>query len=120
MQMRQLLQNLISNSLKFQDVKTKPFVRVGVKNSNPDSIQLFVEDNGIGFDVRNLDRIFQPFQRLHGRKEYDGSGVGLAICRKIVERHNGSITAESTPGKGTTFFITLPVKQSSDLDDDSN
>ncbi len=70
-----------------------------------------MEDNGIGFDEKYLDRIFQPFQRLHGRSQYEGTGMGLAICRKIVERHGGTITAKSTPGKGATFIITLPVKQ---------
>ncbi len=65
----------------------------------------------MGFEQKYLDRIFTVFQRLHSRKEYEGTGVGLAICRKIVERHGGRITAKSTPGQGTTFIITLPVKQ---------
>jgi signal transduction histidine kinase len=67
-----------------------------------------VEDNGIGFDEKYLDRIFKPFQRLHGRHEYEGTGMGLAICHKIVDRHRGSLTAKSTPGQGTIFIITLP------------
>jgi signal transduction histidine kinase len=70
-----------------------------------------VADNGIGFDEKYLDRIFTPFQRLHGREEYEGTGIGLAVCRKIVERHGGSITAQSTPGQGATFIVTLPVTQ---------
>jgi light-regulated signal transduction histidine kinase (bacteriophytochrome) len=70
-----------------------------------------VEDNGIGFDEKYLDKIFAPFQRLHSKHEYDGIGMGLAICSKIVERHKGSITAKSTPGKGSTFIVTLPVNQ---------
>ena len=70
-----------------------------------------MEDNGIGFDTKYLDRIFAPFQRLHTRQQYEGSGMGLAICRKIVERHKGKITASSVPGQGATFIITLPVKQ---------
>ena len=70
---------------------------------------IYVEDNGIGFEEQYLERIFQPFQRLHGMSQYEGSGMGLAICRKIVERHSGTITARSTPGKGTTFIIALPV-----------
>jgi signal transduction histidine kinase len=68
-----------------------------------------VADNGIGFDEKYLDRIFNVFQRLHSRSAYEGSGVGLAVCRKIVERHSGSITARSSPGQGTTFLVTLPM-----------
>jgi light-regulated signal transduction histidine kinase (bacteriophytochrome) len=113
-QMRQLMQNLIGNALKFHRPETPPEVKVGVKTSTAHRIELFVEDNGIGFDIRNLERIFQPFQRLHGRSEYGGNGIGLAICRRIVERHGGSITAESTPGEGATFFITLPVRQTAE------
>ncbi|MFC1853860.1 ATP-binding protein, partial [candidate division CSSED10-310 bacterium] len=74
--------------------------------------QLMVKDNGIGFDEKYLDRIFTVFQRLHGRSKYDGTGIGLAICAKIAERHNGTISARSTPGQGATFIVTLPLKQS--------
>jgi signal transduction histidine kinase len=70
-----------------------------------------VEDNGIGFDEKYVERIFQPFQRLHGQSEYEGTGMGLAICHRIVERHGGRITARSKPGLGTTFLITLPIRQ---------
>jgi light-regulated signal transduction histidine kinase (bacteriophytochrome) len=70
-----------------------------------------VTDNGIGFDEKYLDRIFNVFQRLHARNEYEGTGVGLAVCRRIVERHHGTITAKSSPGQGSTFIITLPVQQ---------
>jgi signal transduction histidine kinase len=73
--------------------------------------EIRVEDNGIGFDKKYLDRVFSPFQRLHGRSEYEGVGMGLAICRKIVEQHGGSITAESKLGHGSTFIVRLPVKQ---------
>jgi signal transduction histidine kinase len=76
--------------------------------------QISVADDGIGFDEKYLDRIFTVFQRLHGRNEYEGTGVGLAVCRKIVERHNGTLTATSSPGQGTTFIVTLPVKQAND------
>ena len=71
--------------------------------------QITVSDNGIGFDEKYLDRIFVPFQRLHGRSEYEGTGIGLAICKKIAERHDGSITANSRPGEGTNFILTLPT-----------
>ena len=73
--------------------------------------QILVVDNGIGFDEKYLDRIFTVFQRLHKKGEYEGTGVGLAICRKIVDRHNGTITARSSLGQGTTFVVTLPVRQ---------
>src|SRR6185437_9223524 len=71
--------------------------------------ELMVADNGIGFDEKYLDRIFNVFQRLHGRTEYEGTGIGLAVCRKIAERHGGTITAHSQPGVGSTFIVTLPV-----------
>lgn len=109
-QMRQLFQNLISNALKFHHDNRACAIKVYAQDSpnQPGFCQLFVEDNGIGFDEKYLDRIFGMFQRLHGRKEYEGTGVGLAICRKIVERHGGTITARSKPEQGATFIITLP------------
>lgn len=122
-QMRQLLQNLISNALKFHKPGEPPVVRVSgaVENGREagpggpaaaSRCRIVVEDNGIGFDQVYSERIFGVFQRLHGRNEYDGSGIGLAVCRKIAERHRGSITADSEPGRGATFVATLPVKQS--------
>lgn len=118
-QMRQLLQNLIANALKFHRRDAVPVVRVGSRLlptpvgglTTEGSCELTVQDNGIGFDPRFVDRIFTQFQRLHGRHEYEGTGMGLAICRKIVERHNGTITATSTPGEGSCFIVTLPLKQ---------
>ena len=110
-QMRQLFQNLIGNSLKFHKRGEKPMVQVRSLSNNNSGCQIIVEDNGIGFEEHYLDRIFAPFQRLHGRSEYEGTGMGLAICKKIVERHGGSITARSTPGLGTTFIVTLPLKR---------
>jgi PAS domain S-box-containing protein len=119
-QMRQLLQNLIGNALKFHRQTEPP--RVKVYRQDPPAAEpeqgtgsccVVVEDNGIGFDEKYLERIFQPFQRLHGRQEYEGTGMGLAICRKIVERHGGWLTARSTPGQGATFVITLPLRHES-------
>lgn len=122
-QMRQLIQNLIGNALKYCQPGKRPTVNVhaemvsdrrqSARDGNPpgDLCRLFVEDDGIGFDEKYLDRIFTVFQRLHGRQEYAGTGVGLAVCRKIVERHGGSITARSKPGQGATFVATLPVRQ---------
>jgi signal transduction histidine kinase len=112
-QMRQLLQNLIANALKFHRPGVPPRVSVEGRCDPPGSAgaacRIWVRDNGIGFDEKYLDRIFTPFQRLHGRGEFEGTGMGLAICRKIVERHGGKITARSTPGEGTTFRVTLPT-----------
>jgi light-regulated signal transduction histidine kinase (bacteriophytochrome) len=126
-QMRQLLQNLIGNALKFHRSDAVPLVRVsaqiitGVDAANsraePDGFcHISVEDNGIGFDEKYLDRVFTIFQRLHGRGEYEGTGIGLAICRKIVERHGGSITARSKPGQGATFIVTLPLGTAAETD----
>ncbi len=110
-QMRQLLQNLIGNALKFHE-EERPVVKVhGQVTDGGGECRIFVEDNGIGFEEQYLDRIFSPFQRLHGRSAYEGTGMGLAICKRIVERHKGSITAQSRPGEGAVFIVTLPVKQ---------
>jgi PAS domain S-box-containing protein len=105
--------NLVGNSLKFHRKGVPPVVRVtheGIVTDGKKFVRIRVSDNGIGFDPRNLDRIFQPFQRLHGRNEYEGSGLGLAIVHKIVEVHGGSISADSTPGEGSTFWVDLPVE----------
>ena len=79
--------------------------------ANSSLVTIDVIDNGIGFDEKYLDRIFQMFQRLHGRDEYEGTGVGLAVCRKIVERHGGTITARTCPGEGAIFTVTLSARQ---------
>jgi two-component system, LuxR family, sensor kinase FixL len=116
-QMAQLFQNLIGNGLKFRKPGESPVVtidsekidgQIEVLPSGAAGWRIAVEDNGIGFDEKYQDRIFQIFQRLHGRNEYEGTGIGLAICRKIVDRHGGAITAHSSPGAGAQFIITLP------------
>ncbi len=109
-QMHQLLQNLINNGLKFHREHVSPHIQVSSYNSGG-KCHIYVKDNGIGFELQYLDRIFKPFQRLHSRQEFEGSGMGLAICRRIVERHGGEITATSTPGMGSTFIIALPIHQ---------
>jgi light-regulated signal transduction histidine kinase (bacteriophytochrome) len=113
LQMRQLLQNLIGNSLKFHKKGTSPTIRVRTEDVEASEgaerlLRLLVEDDGIGFDEKYLDRIFTVFQRLHGRAEYQGTGVGLAICRKIAQRHGGRITATSAPDQGAIFVVVLP------------
>jgi signal transduction histidine kinase/ligand-binding sensor domain-containing protein len=108
-QLRQLFQNLIGNALKFHKPDEAPVVRVSAAHGVNGMAGIRVEDNGIGFDAKDAERVFQPFLRLHGRTKYEGSGIGLAICQKIVQRHRGSIRAESAPGIGTRFIMTLPT-----------
>jgi signal transduction histidine kinase len=108
-QMLQLFQNLIGNAIKYCG-NNEPRIRIYGKMASG-TCEIHVKDNGIGFDAQYAERIFKPFQRLHGRDKYDGTGMGLAICRKIVERHGGTIRVESEPGKGSTFIVCLPVKQ---------
>ncbi len=122
-QMRQLFQNLLGNALKFQRPGEPPEVVVSsrileARENNPlgtlpgDAIcQIVVRDNGIGFDAQYADRIFAIFQRLHGRGAYEGTGIGLAVCRKITDRHGGNIVAKSSEGEGAAFIVTLPVKE---------
>jgi light-regulated signal transduction histidine kinase (bacteriophytochrome) len=103
------------NALKFRSGRP-PEIKISGKvrdNGEGEILTILVEDNGIGFEEKYLDRIFTPFQRLHVHGEYEGNGIGLAICRKVVETLGGSITAESRPGEGSTFIINLPVKNRS-------
>lgn len=111
LQMRQLLQNLLGNALKYRRKDTPPVVRVSCASPAGPRCVLAVTDNGIGFNEKHASKIFRMFVRLHGRTQYEGSGIGLAICRKIVERHDGTIAATSTAGQGATFTVTLPVTQ---------
>ena len=107
--MRQLMENLMSNALKYTRENVKPVVKVKGLRENG-SIVISISDNGIGFDVKYLPQMFTLFKRLESNSNMDGTGLGLAICRKIVALHGGSITAESNPGHGSTFYVTLPVK----------
>ena len=125
-QMRQMFQNLIANALKFHREGRPPRVRVyGEVSEEPDGALTYgppggkvcrvcVEDEGIGFEEEHAARIFAPFERLHGRGAYEGTGMGLAICRRVAERHGGRITARGEPGRGATFVVTLPVKRRAD------
>jgi two-component system sensor kinase FixL len=137
-QLRQLMQNLISNALKFQPANAAPVVKIQARALEPDSpawdaesfkqqpdgsskapaasttsqlYEITVQDNGIGFDEAYREKIFAVFQRLHGRNDYEGTGIGLAVCRRITDRHGGTITAKSKVGQGATFIVTLPVHQ---------
>jgi light-regulated signal transduction histidine kinase (bacteriophytochrome) len=113
-QLIQVFQNLIGNAIKFHRQGVAPVVHVGVKEFAPDKetqnkgmVEFFVRDNGIGIDEKFYERIFIIFQRLHGRGEFAGTGIGLSLCKKIIERHGGRIRVRSTPGEGTTFLFTL-------------
>ncbi len=119
---RQLFQNIISNALKFSQPGISPQVHISAtrinaldinaeSNSTGPFCRIEIRDNGIGFDEKYLEKIFILFQRLYSRDEFEGTGIGLAIAKKIVDKHNGLITAKSTPGKGASFIIILPLKQ---------
>jgi PAS domain S-box-containing protein len=122
-QLRQLFQNLVSNALKFQRPGVAPSVSIQARRiaaaavpgweskSNAELCQITVRDNGIGFDPKFGEQIFVVFQRLHNRSEYEGTGIGLAVCRKITDRHGGTLVAESSEGQGAAFIVTLPVNQ---------
>ena len=121
-QIKRLFQNLINNAIKFHKPNQPPVVEVtgtkitphqirrefGVMLSEASYVWISIKDNGIGFDERFTEKIFNIFQRLHGRTEYEGTGIGLAICRKIVVNHRGFITARSKEGIGSEFIVILP------------
>ena len=134
-----MFQNLISNAIKFRKEGEPPVIHISseilkasqiskqIINSRADNrfsilndpaywdkerfCKITIRDNGIGFDENYLDRIFLIFQRLHGRATYDGTGIGLAICKKVADIHHGMLTAESKPGEGATFIVILPISQ---------
>jgi two-component system sensor histidine kinase/response regulator len=104
--LKQVWTNLISNAIKYSQKKEKPRVEIGVQQENG-KLVYYVKDNGAGFDMKNYNRLFKVFQRLHADKEFKGTGVGLALVKRIVDRHDGRIWAESNPGQGTNFYFTL-------------
>lgn len=111
-QMGQLFQNLISNALKFHREGIPPEILVGGSINGQDMVKIIVEDNGLGFEEKYAERIFKPFERLHGRGAYEGTGIGLAICKKVVARHGGDIAVQARPNNGSAFIISLPRKRS--------
>lgn len=110
-QMRQLFQNLVANALKFRRPDVAPAVVVSADEPKDGLVRISVRDNGIGFEAQYADQIFDVFRRLHGRDEYEGTGIGLPLCRRIMQRHGGSITAHGVPGSGATFTVVLPIRQ---------
>lgn len=110
LQMRQLFTNLFTNAIKFKLPEKAPVITIKSRDLN-NMYEIIVKDEGIGFEQEYANRIFQIFQRLHGKAEYPGSGIGLAICKKIVDNHHGEIVAKSDLGKGAEFIITIPKSQ---------
>ena len=106
--LRQVLENLVGNALKYSSRRERPLIEIGCRAGNG-AVEVFVKDNGAGFDMRYAGKLFGMFQRLHTDRDFPGTGVGLAICKRIVERHGGSIRAESAPEAGATFYFSLPL-----------
>jgi signal transduction histidine kinase len=107
-QIRQLFQSFLSNAIKFHEVGKPPKIEIKSRLNKQSGWEISIKDQGIGFNEKYKDRIFRPFERLHGRNEYEGTGMGLAICQKIAENHGGTISVESQPGQGTCFSVVFP------------
>jgi light-regulated signal transduction histidine kinase (bacteriophytochrome) len=107
-QMMQVLQNLISNAIKFRRKEVPPLIHISIRQEGEEWV-FSVKDNGIGIEPELFGRLFVLFSRLHTQEEYPGTGVGLAITKRIIQRHNGRIWVESQPGKGSTFYFSLPT-----------
>jgi two-component system sensor histidine kinase/response regulator len=105
--LKQVFINLLSNAYKFTRQKENPVIEVGSRQQKEETVY-FVRDNGAGFDMKHADKLFGVFQRLHRQDEFEGTGVGLSIVQRIVQRHGGRIWAEAGLGKGATFYFTLP------------
>jgi two-component system, LuxR family, sensor kinase FixL len=115
-QMRQLFQNLVSNSIKYSKVDVPPVIEIRCSQLDDETIQIEIRDNGIGFDEDFSEKMFQIFQRLVPKEQYEGTGIGLALCKKIIENHNGTIKAEGAEGIGSTFKLILPLRQKTHQD----
>jgi light-regulated signal transduction histidine kinase (bacteriophytochrome) len=101
--------NLLSNAVKYSRKNQRPHIEVGAQMQGRETVTVFVRDNGTGFDMAYAHKLFRVFQRLHRAQDYEGTGIGLAIVRQVVERHGGRVWADSSPGNGATFYISLPL-----------
>jgi light-regulated signal transduction histidine kinase (bacteriophytochrome) len=110
-QMKQLFQNLVGNAIKYRSAERKPVVSICSQSKSPGTIEIEIKDNGRGFSMQDEKKVFGLFQRLDNDKSTRGTGVGLALCKKIVLNHGGNIGVQSSPGEGSTFFVSLPIKQ---------
>ncbi|RXK82809.1 ATP-binding protein [Filimonas effusa] len=117
-QLVQLFENIIANALKYGKTDVAPEIQIQARFTDDQQVRISFADNGIGFETKYLPKMFTLFQRLHGIGEYEGTGFGLAICKKIVDLHNGTIDASSTPGAGAVFTVTLPLLQSKKINGD--
>jgi light-regulated signal transduction histidine kinase (bacteriophytochrome) len=106
--LKQMLLNLIGNALKYTSKQASPRIELNAEIAGEEFIG-FVRDNGVGFDMQYAHKLFQVFQRLHGQSEFEGTGVGLAIVKNVIDRHGGRVWAEAAPGQGATFYFSLPV-----------
>ena len=108
--MKQVWMNLLGNALKYASKIDKPVIEIGAK-ADKTMITYYVKDNGVGFDMKYADKLFGVFQRLHRKDEFEGTGVGLALVKRVIDRHHGALRAEAKPGKGAAFYFSLPIKQ---------